>query len=314
MRRVAPWLAIAAGVVLAVLPLAYSMVDRTEKAETILDRFTFLTDGDNPQRYLDEAVVIREGSAQLSDEALPSLAADAGIPEDELLAESPHLERAQQDLPAAREFSVRYSEQLEAVKGKFRAVYDIPTPTLPLTAVPYLLLAAGLLAIALGAAAILIGSRGLLWALLALGVAMALGPIALGGIGNASDAEEVKDFAKNGLTTRASDAAQQATSALSNLKAETKKKTIFLIARKSGATQSQVEARLEASYPEAATFLDAQNTAVRRLSVLADAVSASVKEFDSAEKLPIAFPLWILIGAGLLLAGSAGLGLARRRP
>ena len=43
MRRIAPWLAIAAGVVLVVLPLAYSMFDRTAKAEEILDRFTFLT-------------------------------------------------------------------------------------------------------------------------------------------------------------------------------------------------------------------------------------------------------------------------------
>ena len=54
--------------------------------------------------------------------------------------------------------------------------------------------------IALGAAALRTGSRGPLWGLLALGVALALGPVALGGIGNASDAEDVKDFAQNGLT------------------------------------------------------------------------------------------------------------------
>ena len=312
MRRIAPWLAIAAGLVLVALPLAYSMFDRTEKAETILDRFTFLTDGDNPERYLDEAVVIRNGSEQLADEALPSLAAEAGITEEALLAQSPGLERAQEDLPAAREFSVRYSAQLEAVQDKFGAVYDIPTASLPLTAVPYMLLAAGLLSVALGIAALIIGSRALLWALVALGVALALGPVALGGIGNATDAEDVRDFAKNGLTTRASGAAQQATSALSGLVAETGEQTIPAISRASGETTAQVDARLAAEYPEAAEFLDAWDTSGARLVLLADSVTESVPAFDSARKLPIAFPLWILIGAGLLMAGSAGIALTRR--
>ena len=312
MRRIAPWLAIAAGVVLVALPFAYSMFDRTSEAEEILDRFTFLTDGDNPQRYLDEAALTREGSEQLADEALPALAADAGVSQQELDSASPALARAQSDLPAAREFSVRYSEQLDAVKDKFQAVYDIPTPSLPLTAVPYMLLAAGLLAIALGAAALRTGSRGLLWALLALGVVMALGPVALGGIGNVSDAEDVKDFAQNGLTTRAADAAQGASATLDELEAETEVATLPLIARASGESEADLDARLAEDYPDAAEFLAEWDTIGPRLSLLADSVSASVSGFESAEKLPIAFPLWILIGAGLLLAGSAGVALARR--
>ena len=228
------------------------------------------------------------------------------------MAQAPGLERAQEELPAAREFSVRYSAQLDAVKDKFGAVYDIPTPSLPLTAVPYLLLAAGLLSIGLGIAALVTGSRGLLWALLALGVAMALGPVALGGIGNASDAEDVRDFAKNGLTTRASDAAQQATSTLSGLVDETEAETLPAIAAAAGESPARVDATLAADHPEAAEFLEAWDTSGARLALLADSVTESVSAFDDARKLPIAFPLWILIGAGLLLAGSAGVALARR--
>jgi hypothetical protein len=312
MRRIAPWLAIAAGVVLVALPVAYSMFDRTSEAEEILDRFTFLTDGDNPQRYLDEAALTRDGSEQLADEALPALASEAGVSQQELDAASPALATAQSDLPAARDFSVRYSEQLDAVKGKFGAVYDIPTPALPLTAVPYMLLAAGLLSLALGAAALRSGARGLLWALLALGIAMALGPVAMGGIGNVSDAEDVKDFAQNGLTSRAADAAQGASATLDELVAETEAATLPLIAEGSGETAAELDARLAADYPEAAEFLDEWETIGPRLSLLADSVSESVSGFESAEKLPIAFPLWILIAAGLLMAGSAGAALVRR--
>lgn len=312
MRRVAPLLAIAAGVVLVVLPLAYSMFDRTAEAEEILDRFTFLAAGDNPQRYLDEAALTRDGSEQLADEAILALAADAGVSQRELDAASPALATAQSDLPDAREFSVRYSEQLDAVKGKFQAVYDIPTPSLPLTAVPYMLLAAGLLAIGLGAAALRTGSRGLLWALLALGVAMCLGPVALGGIGNVSDAEDVKDFAQNGLTQRAADAAQGASATLDQLVSETESETLPLIAGTSGQSEAQLDARLAEDYPDAAEFLAEWDTIGPRLSLLADSVSESVAGFESAEKLPIAFPLWILIAAGLLVAASAGVALARR--
>ncbi len=249
MRRIAPWLAIAAGVVLVVLPLAYSMFDRTSEAEQILDRFTFLTADENPQRYLDEAALTRDGSEQLADEAIPALAAAAGVSEAQLDAASPALATAQSDLPAARDFSIRYSEQLDAVKAKFQAVYDIPTPSLPLTVVPYMLLIAGLLSIGLGVAALRTGSRGLLWGLLALGIAMALGPVALGGIGNVSDAEDVKDFAQNGLTQRAADAAQGASATLDSLVAETESETLPLIAESSGQTPAEVEASMAADYP-----------------------------------------------------------------
>ena len=52
---------------------------------------------------------------------------------------------------------------------------------------------------------------------------------------------------------------------------------------------------------------------VERLARLADAVSESVEEFDSAKKLPIAFPVWLLIGLGLAMALAAGAGLRGAR-
>ena len=140
---------------------------------------------------------------------------------------------------------------------------------------------------------------------------MALGPVALGGIGNVSDAEDVKDFAQNGLTTRAADAAQGASTTLDELVAETESATLPLIAEASGETDAELDARLAADYPEASEFLAEWDTIGPRLSLLANSVSESVTGFESAEKLPIAFPLWILIAAGLLLAGSAGLALTR---
>ncbi|MDP9228770.1 MAG: hypothetical protein M3M99_06890, partial [Actinomycetota bacterium] len=64
MRRLTGVLAIAIGLGLLLIPVAYSMFDRTADAERILDRFEFLTAGDNPQRYLDEAETTRAGSSE----------------------------------------------------------------------------------------------------------------------------------------------------------------------------------------------------------------------------------------------------------
>ena len=141
---------------------------------------------------------------------------------------------------------------------------------------------------------------------------MALGPVALGGIGNVSDAEDVKDFAQNGLTQRAADAAQGASATARLAGGRDGERDPASDRGASGETPAEVEARLTADYPEAAEFLAEWDTIGPRLSLLADSVSESVAGFESAEKLPIAFPLWILIAAGLLLAGSAGLALTRR--
>lgn len=138
MRRWLAILTVAIGVGLIAIPIVYSMFSRTEDAERILDRFTFLTLGDNPARYLDEAETTRAGSAELIDEAIPGLAADAGLTESDLehLTQTmfPALLTAQEEIPLANDFSIRYSEQLDAVDEKFQSVYDIPVADLPLPA------------------------------------------------------------------------------------------------------------------------------------------------------------------------------------
>src|SRR5512134_321163 len=207
MRRLAALVALLSGLLLVVASLAYSMFDRTEKAERILDRFEFLTLGDNPQRYLTEAEITRDGSTELVGTAIPALAREAEIAEPELGERYRALAAAQAEVPEAREFSVRYSEQLDAVEEEFQAVYDIPVPWLPLTATAWMFLLAGLASVIAGVVALRTGGRAPIVAILALGAAIAVGPVALGGIGRAGDGEDVKDFAERGLTDRAATAA-----------------------------------------------------------------------------------------------------------
>jgi hypothetical protein len=314
MRRLAALVALLSGLLLVVASLAYSMFDRTEKAERILDRFEFLTLGDNPERYLTEAEITRDGSTELVGTAIPALAREAEIAEPELGERYRALAAAQAEVPAAREFSVRYSEQLDAVDEEFQAVYDIPVPWLPLTATAWMFLLAGLASVLAGVAALRTRGRAPIVAILALGAAIAVGPVALGGVGRAGDGEDVKDFAERGLTDRAATAAGAASASLDDLVVETEERTLPDIAASSGVSEQALDRELEERFPDAARFLEEWDVIGPRLARLADGVSASVDEFESAKKLPIALSVWLLVGVGVAMALAAGFALLRERP
>ncbi|MGI9019193.1 MAG: hypothetical protein ACR2G3_00590 [Solirubrobacterales bacterium] len=310
-------LGIVVGVGLVIFPIAYSMVDRTADAERILDRFEFLTLGDNPARYLGEAEVTRAGSAELVDKAIPKLAADAGLSAGELdrLAATmfPALTTAAEEIAQANEFSARYSEQLAAVDEKFQSVYDIPISAVPLTATPWLFLVGGLACLAAGLIALRTTGRGPTVAILTLGAAMLVGPLVLSGPGKSADGEDVKDFASRGLTATAATAAQQASAALDALVEETGEEIIPFLAARQGIPPAQLEGRLGSEFPAAERFLSEWAVIGPRLGQLADAVSASVDEFESAKQLPIAFPVWLLLAAGAVMIAAAGVALAPAR-
>jgi hypothetical protein len=247
------------------------------------------------------------------DVAIPRLAADAGINEAELSRRYPELAALRGELPDATDFSVRYSEQLEAVKDKFQSVYDIPVAGLPLTAVPWLYLLAGVACLASGALVLRTGGRAALVAMLALGLLIALIPVALGGIGKSADGEDVKDFAEKGLTSRAAAAAQSASASLDAALTEAEQTILPEIAAEEGISEAALAEEIEERYPRAATLLAEWDVIGPRLSRLADAVSASVAEFESAKNLPIAFSVWLMVACGIAISIGAAFGLVRDR-
>ena len=311
MRKAVAVLAIVVGLGLTVIPLTYSLFDRTTDGERILDRFEFLTLDGHPARYLAEAETTRTGSTELVGEAIPRFASGAGVSASELDRRFPALERAKQEVPRAYDFSVRYSKQLGAVDDKFRSVYDIPISGLPLTATPWLFVVVGVACLVAGIVALRTTGRAAIVAILALGGAMALGPLALGAFAKSADGEDVKDFASRGLTARAAGAAQEASSSLDALVKEANDHTLPYLAGREGIAERGLKQRLDRGFPSAAKFLADWEVIGPRLSRLADAVSQSVTEFKSAKKMPISFPVWLLSAAGLGMTLAAGGALFR---
>ena len=184
------------------------------------------------------------------------------------------------------------------MKGKFASVYDIPAGGLSLTAIPWLFLVAGVLCFAAGAVVLLTkGSVGLV-VTLALGAALVVGPLVLGAPGKAAGGEDVKEFASRGLTQRAATAASEASVALDGLLRDADERGL--------AAQRQ-------SFPAAAELISDWNVIGPRLARLSRAVSDSVGDFRSAKQLPMSSPVWLMLGAGLALALTAGVALVRSR-
>jgi len=228
-------------------------------------------------------------------------------------ARFPALTRARDEVAKSREFSVRYSQQLDAVDEKFKPVYDIPVSGLPLTVTPWLFVLGGLASLLAGLAALHTRRRAPLIAILMLGTAMVVGPLALAAPSKSADGEDVKDFASRGLTTRAATAAQKASATLDAVVRETDGRALAYLARRQGVAGSRIDRELERDFPQAAKFLAEWDVLGPRLSRLADAVSASVEDFESAKRMPIAFLVWLLLGTGLALSVGAGIALLRER-
>jgi hypothetical protein len=308
-RRIVAIVAIAVGAALTGVPLVFSLFDRTGDAERILDRFEFLTLDDNPARYLRNAETTRTGSTELVDEAAPSFASDLGLSQSEFDARFSSLATARKKIPDTNDFSLRYSKQLDAVDEQFQPVYDIPTSSLPLTATPWLLLVVGLLCLAAGLVVLRTASRASIVAILALGAGMAIGLLVLSAPGKASDGEDVKDFASRGLTPRAAAQARQASQVLDASVRETNQELLPALARRKAIPGAQLDEELRRSFPAAEKFLGDWEVLGPRLSRLADAVEGSVDEFESAEKMPITFPVWLALGAGAAMSLFAGIAL-----
>jgi hypothetical protein len=312
--RAASILAVAVGVSLIVFPLASSLFGRTADAERILDRFEFFTLGGSPlERYLPDAKTTREGSVQLVDETIPSLASDAGVTQAEVnrfaAANLPALGAAREGVPKANKFSVRYSKQLDAVDDKFQSVYDIPTSYLPLTVTAWMFLVGGVACLALGLVALRTNSRGSIAAILVFGVAIVGTLLVLSAPRKATHGEDVKDFASRGLTAKAAGAAQQASTALDALVSETQGRTLPYLARRQGISTAELRQQLPKKFPATDKFLGEWDTIGPRLSRLAAAVSDSVDEFKSVKKVPISFPVLLLFGGGIAMSLIAGIAL-----
>jgi hypothetical protein len=255
---------------------------------------------------------VKAGGEQFAGEAVPALARRLGTtPADfqtELKRDFPDVATGAERLPAYLQFVGPTIGALDANRAKFEDADSLPGLNLPLTAAPwmFILLGAGLI----GAGAYALRSRGpraLVPVAVLAGAAVAL-PFALGIPGNARDARDVGDIARGGLSQQGADTAEEIVVVLDRRVEQTRGALIPEIARRTGVTPSDIEAKFARDYPDVARLLNRWDAiaAGPTGAELAAKQQAAVDDFAQADETPVLELPWLVIGPGIVLLVLAG--------
>jgi hypothetical protein len=185
-----------------------------------------------------------------------------------------------------------------------------------ITAVPWILLGAGVALIGLGVVALRSRGGRLTWLIAAAGAAMVAVPLALSMPHKAAAAGHVDEVGQVALSKKAAVTALATTRTVDSLVQQTRTRLVPDLARRTGSTPKEVAASLVSKYPAVGTGLDAWPEIRPGAYALARAQAASIEDYDRLHGLPFKALPWLVIGPGivLLVAGLTALAATARRP
>jgi hypothetical protein len=319
MRRIAGAAAIAAGLFLLAVPFATDLFDRTRGADRTFDamRDTISEPGIALARR--NFGTVEAGGKELLGEAIPGLARRLGLSSEEFTAQIrrdyPDVARATGNLPGYLTFVGPTIDALDANRDKFEAGESLPGGGLPITASPWLFLLLGGLVAGAGVYALRTPGRRGLVPVAVLGAAAVALPLAFGIPSKASDARDIGDIARGGLSQQGADKAEEIVVVLDGMVQQVRGAMVPDLARRLGVTPSDVEAKIARDYPSLSLLLErweaiaAGDTGAK----LAATQQAVVDDFAQADETPVLELPWLVIGPGGLLLIVAGAGLLSER-
>ncbi|MGZ4384793.1 MAG: hypothetical protein ACXVY3_09350, partial [Gaiellaceae bacterium] len=195
-------------------------------------------------------------------------------------------------------------EQVKSLPGLFG---------LPLTSIPWLLVALGVALIALGVAALLLPGALTAGAIAVAGLAIVAIALALSLPAKANAAAHVDKVGKVALSPVAAKAAIDTTNTIDALVNDVQHSFIPDLAQRTGSTPAAVTAQIEQSYPAVARGLAAWPSIRPGAYALAAAQRESLPDRPRLDNTPFRVFPWLVIGPGILLALLGALALRPRR-
>jgi hypothetical protein len=195
MRKVVATIAVVCGLGLLVVPFALSLFDRAPAGERVTNRFRETMSAQGLHNLSTNFGTMGALVDQFVHETSPQLARELHMTPAEYNAyvgrQFPAVAAGVKGIPPLVAFVTPVAAQLEALHPQFAAVDSMPFLGLPLTTIPWILLAIGAALLGLGVLILRTRGRAPLILAAALGAAMLVLPLALSYPRKASDATKV---------------------------------------------------------------------------------------------------------------------------
>lgn len=317
MRRALGTVAIVGGLALIVATFALSLFEGTSSAERMSDRFRYMLSEDGLVELRGYFETVRAAGTEFTDEAIPRIAADLGVTQEQFGAlvatEFPAIAEGVKQIPAIVGGVDPIIDQLEEQGPNFRKADAIPVDGVPITVGPWAFLVLGSVLVAGGAWTLRRPTSKGPVTLLAIGMLMAVVPLATSFPDKVAAGDDVADVAVLGLTDDGATFAEDATATLDAMFKEVETGLLPELSRRLRLTPDQLNAFLQTEFPAVATGVAEWPSIAPLAYGLAQDQRDSIDDFAAAGDIPFTLLPWLVIVPGATVAGLAGAMLVIRR-
>lgn len=306
------------GIGTVVEPFAFSLFGDAPAGQRIIKRFSPTLSTQGLHSLVTNFATIGGMANQFFGQTLPDARGELHMSGPEFAAyiktQHPAIAHAEVEIPAAVALVGPVNPQLVAVHDDFEQVKSLPGLFgLPLTSIPWLLVALGVALIALGVAALLLPSALTAGAIAVAGLAIVAIALALSLPAKADAAAHVDKVGRVALSPVAAKAAIDTTNTIDALVNDVQRSFVPDLAQRTGGTPAAVTAQLEQTYPAVARGLAQWPTIRPGAYALAAAQRESLPDRPRLDNTPFRVFPWLVIGPGILLALLGALALLPRR-
>jgi len=319
MRRIARLAAVAIGLFLLAVPFATDLFDRTRGADRTFEAMHDFVSEPGIAVARRNFGTVSAGGAEFNGKLLPGLARQLDVSparlKAQLVSDYPDVAKGSENIPGYLEFVGPTIDALDDNREEFEAAESLPGASLPITSAPWLFLVLGGLTVGAGVLVLRMpGTRGLA-AVAVLGAVAIAVPLAMSVPSKASDARDLGDIARGGLSQQGADKAEEIVVVLDKMVQQVRTELVPDLAGQLKVTPSEVDAQIGRDYPAVALLLArweaiAAGETGERLAATQQAV---VDDFAQADETPVLELPWLVIGPGVLLLLVSGAAIATGR-
>jgi hypothetical protein len=319
MRKIVASVAVVGGVGLIVLSFALSLFPRAAAGQRVLDRFRPTMSVSGLHSLATNFGTMGGAIDQFINETSPRLARELRMTPAQFAAYEqqsfPAVSAAVKGIPPLVAFVSPVNAQLQGLHPQFAAVDSLPFLGLPLTTIPWILIALGVVVVGVAGWILRAGDRRPLAAAAVLGLAMLVLPLALSYPSKASDAKRVQTVGRVALSQAAVNGATKANLLIDGLVTEVSTTMVPAVAHRLGVTGAQLTATIAHDYPKVAEGLAAWPSIKPGAIQLVAVQKASVHDAVRMNGLGFKPLPWYIMGPGIaLLIAAAAAWMTDRRP